>query len=54
MVEEAFVPDEVIANARERDEVDPDGMVAVLLKRGRGKGGRDVGFDGLEVRVMTV
>lgn len=54
MVEKAFVPDEVVADARERDEVDPDGMVAVLLKSGRGKGGRDDRVNGLEVRVMTV
>lgn len=54
VVEEAFVPDEVVADAGERDDVDPDGVVAVLLKGGRGQGGRDIGVKGLEVRVMAV
>jgi hypothetical protein len=54
VVEAAFAPDEVVADAGERDDVDPDGVVAGLLEVGRDEGGRDVGVEGEAERVIAV
>lgn len=54
MVEEALVPDEVVADAGKGDDVDPYGVEADLLEGGRGKGRGDAGVEGVEARVVTV
>lgn len=49
----AFAPDEVVADAGEGDDLNPDGVVAGLLEGGRDEGSRDGGVEGVEDRVIA-
>lgn len=53
LVEAAFAPDEVVADAGEGNDIDPDGVVAGLLEGGRGERRRDVELRRVESRVVV-